>query len=94
MPDKDINIHVRAKGAEETRRLIEEVAAAQEKVGNAAVDAGRKAASAADDFEQMQQTSRRTDETAGSLIGKIGQWASSLALLTVAIREASTALRE
>ncbi|HOQ06149.1 MAG TPA: hypothetical protein PKY88_13160 [Anaerohalosphaeraceae bacterium] len=94
MPEKDITIHLRAKGAEETRRLIEEVAAAQEKVGNAAVDAGRKAVSAADDFDQMQQSSRRTDETAGSLIGKIGRWASSLALLTVAIREASAALRE
>jgi len=84
MPDKDVNIHVRAQEAEETKRKLESVADSTERMGQKTEVAGRAAAKGTGQAEEKVRSYAKAAAAATAVI----------AGLTAAIKSSSAAMEE
>ncbi|MFA5187045.1 MAG: phage tail tape measure protein [Patescibacteria group bacterium] len=105
MPDKDINIHVTAKGAEQAKQGLDGVAAATEKVGQTTTDASGRVRDAHGRFvkgtgqaaEATDKLGAATDKAATKLASMAAGYVSIAALIaaaTKALRAQTEALEE
>ncbi len=96
--DHDINIHIKAKGAEQTQEDLKAIGTEAEQMGRQANAAGR---TGADGTEQLGQEAQKSAGFFDSLTGKIAAYAAGLfgvhkiiGLVTEAIRLQTRALQE
>lgn len=104
MPDRDINIHVRAKGAEQAQRDLEQTAESTKTLGRETSEAGHKAAAAADGLEKTGQKAGGLksilDNLKTSVFGFVSAWAgwetitNALEGIVNGLREVRQAMRE
>ncbi len=83
MPDKDVNIHIRAKDADTAKRDIDKTAQATEGLGKKTEQAGKKGAEGTD---KLTRSTEKSKGAFGSFIAKLGAWVVSLASVAAAIR--------
>ena len=83
MSDKDVNINVRAKHTDTTKRDIDGVAASSENLGKKTEQAGKKGAEGTD---KLTRSAEKSKGAFGSFMTKIGAWALSLASVAAGIK--------
>ena len=72
MPDKDVNINLRVKKADDAKRKLDGVAASSEKVGQKTEQAGRKAQSGGEKIGGMGDKAHAAKQKTGALATALG----------------------
>jgi len=101
MADKNINIHIKAKGADQTQRQLKDTAAATDQMGNKTAQAGRRGKSGMDDLRQgtaaAGEQAKKSTGLFANMLGKLGAMAGGVVgihLVTDAIRAQTAAMKE
>ncbi len=83
MAEKDVNIHVRAKDTDATKRDTDGVAASVDNLGKKTEQAGKKGAEGTD---KLTRSTEKSKGAFGSFMAKLGAWAVSLVSIGAAIK--------
>ncbi len=83
MPDKDVNIHIRSKDTDTTKRDIDGVGESTENLGKKTEQAGKKGAEGTD---KLTRSAEKSKGAFGSFMTKIGGWVTALVGFAAAIK--------
>jgi hypothetical protein len=87
---KDINIHIKAPGAEETKQQLDQVGEGAQKLGQK-VSQGAKTGSGG--MDQLGESAKKTGSVFGTLKESIGTWLSKLAVVATIIKAITLAIQ-
>ena len=93
MADKNINIHVRAKGTDEAKQGLDGVAKKTEELGQTTAAAGSQSRHAAGATDGLAAAQKKQQGILGGLIGKFGAWAAGLVGVTAVINAVTRAIQ-
>ncbi|MBW2560474.1 MAG: phage tail tape measure protein, partial [Deltaproteobacteria bacterium] len=93
MADKDVNIHVRAKDADQAKRDIDRTAGATEDLGKKTEQAGRKSEQAGKKTKQAGKDTEDAGKAAGKAKGAFASFATKLAAWAAAMVSIGAAIK-
>lgn len=91
---KDINIPVKAEGADAAKEKLDAVAKSVEQLGQKTEDASRQSQRASTATGQLTDAQDKQQGVLGTLIGRVGSWAAGLLGVTAAINLVTKAVSE
>jgi len=86
---KDVNIHIKAPGAEQTKQQIDQVGTSAQKLGQT-VSQGAK--TGAGGMDQLGESAKKTGSIFGTVKESLGAWLSKLAVVAATIRVITRAI--
>lgn len=87
---KDVNIHIKTPGAQESKRNLEEVGKAAKSVGDSAHSGGRRGAEGVD---KLGQSAKKTESSFSKLKSSITAWVTGLVGIAAIIKGVNAAIR-
>lgn len=87
---KDINIHVKTQGAQQTKQQLDDIGKSSKRVGDSASRGGRKGA---EGINELSESTAKTEGRFGKLKSSIASWVTGLVGITAIIAGITKAIR-